>query len=75
MFLIPTYLICQNLENENIPTGLLSQFGDMYTTSINELNDEQRSQLFIKLREIEVEEITLGDIYEHFTTGRRRLHR
>ncbi|MDC0118003.1 hypothetical protein OAI10_01170 [bacterium] len=58
LFLIPTYLICQNLENENIPTGLLSQFGDMYTTSINELNDEQRSQLFIKLREIEVEEAT-----------------
>jgi hypothetical protein len=29
----------------------------------------------IELREIEVEEITLGDIYEHFTTGRRRLHR
>ena len=58
LFLIPTYLICQNLENENIPAGLLSQFGDMYTTSTNELNDEQRSQLFIKLREIEVEEAT-----------------
>ena len=58
LFLIPTYLICQNLENENIPAGLLSQFGDMYTTSINELNYEQRSQLFIKLREIEVEEAT-----------------
>lgn len=58
LFLIPTYLICQNLKNENIPAGLLSQFGDMYTTSVNELNDEQRSQLFIKLREIEVEEAT-----------------
>ena len=28
----------------------------------------------IELRPIEIEEITLGEIYEHFTTGRRGLH-
>jgi nucleoside-diphosphate-sugar epimerase len=41
-----------------------------YITHIDEVVDA-----LIELREIEVEEITLGDIYEHFTTGRRRLHR
>lgn len=32
-------------------------------------------EALIELRDIEIEEITLGEIYEHFTTGRRRLHR
>jgi nucleoside-diphosphate-sugar epimerase len=32
-------------------------------------------EALIELRPIDVEEITLGEIYEHFTTGRRRLHR
>lgn len=41
-----------------------------YIAHIDEVVDA-----LMELREIEVEEITLGDIYEHFTTGRRRLHR
>jgi len=32
-------------------------------------------EALVDLRPIDVEEITLGEIYEHFTTGRRRLHR
>jgi|APSaa5957512535_1039671.scaffolds.fasta_scaffold01853_2 nucleoside-diphosphate-sugar epimerase len=32
-------------------------------------------QSIIELEPLEVEEITLGDIYEHFNSGRRGLHR
>ncbi|MDA9953486.1 NAD(P)-dependent oxidoreductase [Planktomarina sp.] len=32
-------------------------------------------EALIELRDIETEEITLGNIYEHFTTGRRGLYR
>lgn len=41
-----------------------------YIAHIDEVVDA-----LINLRPIEIEEITLGEIYEHFTTGRRRLHR
>lgn len=41
-----------------------------YIAHIDEVVDA-----LIELRPIEIETITLGEIYEHFTTGRRRLYR